>query len=65
MDKTTIFKAVLAWILSGLVLYGIGSFVAASFDIATWNADGRFAVSLLWVGASIALSALFCLPRWP
>lgn len=65
MDFSTILKVACAWILSALVLYGIGSFVAASFDIASWDAEGRAIICMLWVGASIALSALFCLPRWP
>lgn len=65
MNLSTILKGVCAWVLSAMVLYGIGSFVAASFDVTTWTADGRFAVCLLWVAASIALSALFTLPRWP
>lgn len=65
MDFSAIFKVVCAWILSALVLYGIGSFVAASFDIASWDAEGRALICMLWVGASSALSALFCPPRWP
>lgn len=65
MNFFTILKIVLAWALSALVLYGVGSFVAASFDIASWDTEGRALICVLWVGASIALSALFTLPRWP
>lgn len=65
MDFSAIFKVVCAWVLSALVLYGIGSFVAASFDIATWDAEGRALLAMLWVAASLALSALLVLPRWP
>lgn len=65
MDFATILKGALACVLSGLVLYGIGAFVAASFDISSWAVEGRLMISILWVAASIALSALFTLPRWP
>lgn len=65
MDFSTIIRGVFAWILSALVMYGVGSFVAASFDISSWDAEGRALICMLWVAASIALSALFCLPRWP
>lgn len=65
MDLSTILKGALAWTLSALVLYGVGSFVAASFDISSWDAEGRALICMLWVAASIALSALFTLPRFP
>lgn len=65
MDFSTILKAALACVLSGVVMYGIGSFVAASFDISVWAVEGRLVLSMLWVASSIALSALFALPRWP
>lgn len=65
MDFITILKGALACVLSGVVLYGIGAFVSASFDISAWSVEGRLMLSMLWVAASIALSALFTLPRWP
>ena len=45
MKKTLLYIAIVSW--GWLVLYLVGSFAAASFDIAVWDVFGRFMLSMV------------------
>ena len=41
-------KIAICWITSAVLLYLGGVFMAASFDISTWDALGRGMVGVMW-----------------
>lgn len=43
---------VIVALIFAVVLYLLGSFVVASFDIKKWSPDARFLVSALWLGVT-------------
>ena len=47
-------KIAICWITSAALLYLGGSFMAASFDISTWDEMGRSMAGLLWIALSAA-----------
>ncbi len=51
------------WVVVAMLLYGIGAFVAATFDISLWLTEGRMAVAFVWLTGCSALTALALLPR--
>lgn len=62
-----IFVATFGWAATSLVLYLLGSFVAASFNILHWLPEGRFMVATMIMIAGIVCGALAFNPsrRWP
>ena len=48
-------KIAICWITSAVLLYLGVAFMAASFDISTWDEMGRYAAGLLWVALSAAV----------
>lgn len=38
----------LSWVLVGVILYLMGSFVAANLNVMEWDGFGRFIVVLVW-----------------
>ena len=49
----------ICWITSAALLYLGGSFMAASFDISTWDEMGRTMAGLLWIIlAAVAVPAI-------
>ena len=42
-------KGILVFIVSVIIFYGLGSFIAASFDITTWNPALRAVIGSLGV----------------
>ena len=55
MKKLGLYLAIVSW--GWLVLYAIGSFIAASFDIMAWDIFGRFMVGAV-AACVAALAAL-------
>ena len=47
-------KIAICWITSAVLLYLGGAFMAASFDISTWDEMGRSMAGLLWIALSAA-----------
>lgn len=44
--------------LIALFVFLFGAFVSASFDVTTWNGDGRALVALMWLVGSVAVAGL-------
>lgn len=44
----------ICWATSAALLYLGGAFMAASFDISTWDEIGRAMAGLLWIALSAA-----------
>lgn len=38
----------ISWVLAGVILYLMGSFVAANLNVMEWDGFGRFIVVLVW-----------------
>lgn len=38
----------ISWVLAGVILYLMGSFVAANLNVMEWDGFGRFILVLLW-----------------
>ena len=47
-------KIAVCWVTSAALLYLGGAFMAASFDISTWDEMGRSMAGLLWIALSAA-----------
>lgn len=43
----------ISWVLAGVILYLMGSFVAANLNVMEWDGFGRFIVVLVWFLGSI------------
>ncbi len=60
-------RAVLALTVSAVALavafYLAGSFIAASWDITTWNSEGRAYVAVIWLSMSFGLGLMRYLER--
>lgn len=50
----TLVKRILTIIITVFTIYLLGSFIAATFNIAEWTSAGRYAI-----GCMMALSAVF------
>jgi len=55
VKRLCLYLAIVSW--GWLVLYMVGSFVAASFDVMAWDGLGRLMVGVM-AGAVAALAAL-------
>lgn len=42
-----------SWVLTGVILYLMGAFVAANLNVMEWDGFGRFIVVLVWFLASM------------
>ena len=52
-------KIAICWVTSAILLYLGGAFMAASFDISTWDEMGRSMAGLLWIIlAAVAVPAI-------
>lgn len=43
----------ISWVLTGVILYLMGAFVAANLNVMEWDGFGRFIVVLVWFLASM------------
>lgn len=50
--------AILAFILTQVVFYCFGAFVATSFDLNEWHRDGRFMCAMFGLICGVALAAM-------
>lgn len=50
--------AILVFIMVQIVFYLFGAFVANSFDLSTWNMDGRFMTAMFGFCCGMGLAAV-------
>ena len=53
-----ILAAMTAFILTQVVFYMFGAFVANSFDLSQWNMDGRFMTAMFGLVCGVAMAAV-------
>lgn len=56
MKKGTLI--VVVSLILAVVIYLLGSFTAASFDIKKWDSAGRFLCGLLWASLSLCIGGI-------
>lgn len=54
--KKSILLAALSWLFLAAILYLAGAFIAADWDIRTWETPGRVTLAFLWFVGSVASS---------